>query len=81
MVKSVATIYGIDAISFGTEQLRVICAKLLLTGYRSKPKAELLQIIGVGCMHQSIYGTNLPITGLQQKLKKFLPKQGFVLFS
>ncbi len=27
MVKSVATIYGIDAMSFGTEQLRVICAK------------------------------------------------------
>jgi hypothetical protein len=42
MVKSVVMIYGIDAMSFGTEQLRVICASLKLTGYCSKLKAELL---------------------------------------
>ncbi len=69
MVKSVATIYGIDAMSFGTEQLCVICAKLKLTGYCSKPKAELLRIIGVGCMHQSMYGTNLPV-GTTTELEK-----------
>ena len=47
MQKSVATICGFDAMTFNTEQLRGICSSLKLTGYRSKPKAELLRIIGV----------------------------------
>jgi len=47
MVKSVASICGIDAMLFSTEQLRLICSSFKLSGYRSKPKAELLQIIGV----------------------------------
>ncbi len=42
MVKSVAIICGIDAMTLSTEQLRLICASLKLTGYHSKPKAELL---------------------------------------
>jgi hypothetical protein len=42
MVKSIATICGIDAITFSTEQLRLICSSLKLTGYRSKPKVDLL---------------------------------------
>jgi hypothetical protein len=59
MVKSVATISGIDAMTLSTEQLRLTCASLKLTGYCSKPKAELLQIIGVGCLHQALCATNL----------------------
>jgi hypothetical protein len=55
MVKSIATICGFDAMSFNMEQLRGICSSLKLTGYRSKPKAELLRIITVGKMHQSFY--------------------------
>jgi hypothetical protein len=58
MVKSIATICGFDAMSFNTEQLRGICSSLKLTGYRSKPKAELLRIIAVGKMHQSFYLTS-----------------------
>ncbi len=42
MVKSIATICGIDAMTFSTEQLRLICSSMKLNGYRSKPKAELL---------------------------------------
>jgi hypothetical protein len=42
MVKSVAIICGIDAMTLSSEQLRLICASLKLTGYHSKPKAELL---------------------------------------
>jgi hypothetical protein len=41
MVKSIATICGIDAITFSTEQLHLICS-LELSGYRSKPKLDLL---------------------------------------
>jgi len=59
MVKSVTTICGIDAMTLSTEQWRLICASLRLSGYRSKPKAELLQIIGVGCLHQALCATNL----------------------
>ena len=55
MVKSVLTICGIDAMSFNTEQLRQICSNMKLTGYRSKPKADVLRIIGVGKIHQSFY--------------------------
>jgi len=61
MVKSVLTICGIDAMSFNTEQLRQICSNLKLSGYRSKPKADVLWIIGVGKIHQSFYdGANDP---------------------
>ncbi len=42
MVKSIATICGKDAITFSTEQLRLICSSLKLTGYCSKPKVDLL---------------------------------------
>ncbi len=41
MMKSVTTICGIDAMTLSTEQLHLICASLKLSGYRSKPKAEL----------------------------------------
>ena len=54
MVKSIATICGIDAMTFSTEQLRLICSSMKLSGYRSKPKAELLRIIAVGKIHQSL---------------------------
>jgi hypothetical protein len=55
MVKSVLTICGIDAMQFNTEQLRQICSNMKLTGYRSKPKADVLRIIGVGKLHQAVY--------------------------
>ncbi len=55
MVKSVLTICGIDAMSFNTEQLRQICSNMKQTGYQSKPKADVLWIIGVGKIHQSFY--------------------------
>jgi Neuraminidase (sialidase) len=42
MVKSVATICGIDAMTLSTKQLHLICASLKPTGYHSKPIAELL---------------------------------------
>jgi hypothetical protein len=54
MVKSIATICGIDAITFSTEQLHLICSSLKLTGYHSKPKVDLLQIIAFGKIHQSL---------------------------
>jgi hypothetical protein len=61
MVKSVLTICGIDAMSFNTEQLRQICSNLKLSGYQSKPKADVVWIIGVGKIHQSFYdGANDP---------------------
>jgi hypothetical protein len=55
MVKSVASICGIDAMLFSTEQLRLVCSSFKLSGYRSKPKAELLRSIGVGKIHQELY--------------------------
>ena len=55
MVKSVASICGIDAMLFSTEQLCLICSSFKLSGYHSKPKAELLRIIGVGKIHQELY--------------------------
>jgi len=61
MVKSVAIICGIDAMTLSTEQLHLICASLKLSGYRSKPKAELLRIIGVGCLHQALSATYLNV--------------------
>jgi hypothetical protein len=54
MMKSVTTICGIDAMTLSTEQLHLICASFKLSGYFSKPKAELLRIIGVGCLHQAL---------------------------
>jgi hypothetical protein len=42
MVKSIATICGIDAITFSTEQLCLICSSLKLSRYHSKPKLDLL---------------------------------------
>jgi hypothetical protein len=42
MVKSVATICGMDAMSLSTEQLCIIYTLLRLTRYHSKPKIELL---------------------------------------
>jgi len=53
MVKSIATICGIDAMT-STEQLHLICSSMKLSGYSSKPKAELLWIIGIGKIHQSL---------------------------
>ncbi len=47
IVKSALTICGIDAMSFDTEQLHKIFSNMKLVGYQSKPKADLLQIIGV----------------------------------
>jgi hypothetical protein len=61
MVKSTATICGIDVMTFSTLQLHLICASLKLTGYCSKPKHELLQVIGVSCLDQSLGATNLPV--------------------
>ncbi len=49
---NIATICGIDAITYSTEQLRVICSSLKLSGYRSKPKLDLLRIIAFGKIHQ-----------------------------
>jgi hypothetical protein len=54
MAKSIATICGIDAITFSTEQLCLICWSLKLSGYRSKPKLDLLRIIAFGKIHQSL---------------------------
>jgi hypothetical protein len=61
MVKSVTTICGIDAMTLCTEQLHLICASLKLSGYCNKPKAELLRIIGVGCLHQALSATDLNV--------------------
>jgi hypothetical protein len=47
MVKAALTICGLDAILFSMEQLCTICGVFKLTGYRSKPKADLLRITGV----------------------------------
>ncbi len=55
MVKSVLTICGFDAMALNTEQLRQICGTLKIQGYRSKPKAEVLQIMAVAKLHQSFY--------------------------
>ncbi len=55
MVKSVSTICGIDGMSFSTDQLRAICSNFKLSGYRSKKKSELLQIIGIGKIHNRLY--------------------------
>jgi hypothetical protein len=52
MVKSIATIGGIDALTFSTELLHQFCALMSLSGYSSKPKVELLQIICVKNIHQ-----------------------------
>jgi hypothetical protein len=54
MVKSIATICGIDAMSFSNEQLHIISLSMKLSGYCSKPKVELLQIIVFGKIHQSL---------------------------
>jgi len=53
MVKAALTICGIDANLFITEQLHTICGVFKLTGYQSKPKADLLRIIGVGIVHST----------------------------
>jgi len=63
MVKAALTICGIDANLFITEQLHTICGVFKLTGYQSKPKANLLQIIGVGKVHQSLYDATDPSSG------------------
>jgi hypothetical protein len=63
MVKASLTICGIDAILFSTEQLRTMCSVFKLTGYRSKPKEDLLQSIGVGKVHQSLYHATNPSSG------------------
>jgi len=73
MVKSVTTICGIDAMTLSTEQLRLICASLKLSGYHSKPKAELLRIIGVGCLHRALSATNLNV-GSAAEAEKFPAK-------
>jgi len=63
MVKAALTICGLDTILFSTEQLRTICGVFKLTGYQSKPKADLLRIIGVGKVHQSLYDASDPSSG------------------
>jgi hypothetical protein len=55
MVESILTNCGIDAMQFNMEQLRQICSNMKLTGYHSKPKADVLRIIGVGKLHQTVY--------------------------
>jgi hypothetical protein len=57
MVKLVVTICCIDAMLFNMEQLQQICSNMKLMGYQSKPKANVLQIIGVRKLHQSFYDT------------------------
>jgi hypothetical protein len=63
IMKVALTICGIDAILFSTEQLHTIFGVCKLTGYRSKPKADLLRIIGVGKVHQSLYNATDPSSG------------------
>jgi hypothetical protein len=55
MVKSVSTICGIDGMSFSTDQLCTMCATFKLSGYWSKKKSELLQILAVGKIHNQLY--------------------------
>ena len=62
-MKAALTICGIDAILFSTEQLHTICGVCKLTGYRSKPKADLLRIIGVAKVRQSLYDASDPSSG------------------
>jgi hypothetical protein len=63
MVKAALTICGLDAILFSMEQLRTICGVFKLTGYWSKPKSDLLRIIGVGKVHQSLCDASDPSSG------------------
>jgi hypothetical protein len=55
MVKSISIICGIDGMSFSTDQLRTMCATFKLSGYWSKKKTELLQILAVGKIHNQLY--------------------------
>ncbi len=71
MVKSISTICGINELTFSTEQFRLLCALLKLTGYHSKPNAELLHIIAVGKIINSLYqgeeNTSLDAKALAKK--------------
>ncbi len=58
MVKSVVAICGFEAMDFSTDFLRALCAKLKLTGYRSKAKFDLLRILAVGKIHLDTYNEN-----------------------
>ena len=79
MIQSVRTICGINAMTFNMLQLHLICAFLMLTGYHSKPKPELLWIIGVGCLQQALCAANLPI-GRAAEAEKVCTKLTIVLF-
>jgi len=55
MVKSVSTICGIDSMKLNTDQLRQICTNLKISGYRSKKKSDILEILAVAKIHNSFY--------------------------
>ena len=55
MVKSVLAIGGYRPENFTAKQIRLVCATLKLSGYRSKSKEETLRIMAVSKLHAASY--------------------------